>query len=107
MRGFDPPSEYMPDEKAHRRDIARKLSLAMQGGLNVVSTVTLTVSVATTVVIDARIGANTFLGLQPMTANAAAALATTYVSSQQKGQATLTHANNAQADRTFRLLMVG
>jgi hypothetical protein len=37
----------------------------------------------------------------PMTANAAAALATTYIV-PAKGQFVITHANNAQADKTFR-----
>lgn len=39
--------------------------------------------------------------LSPRTANAAAALATTYVSSVSQGSFVLTHANDAQIDKTF------
>lgn len=39
--------------------------------------------------------------LSPRTANAAAALATTFVSSVSQGGFVLTHANNGQTDRLF------
>jgi hypothetical protein len=39
--------------------------------------------------------------LSPRTANAAAAIPTTYVSAVEQGTFTLAHANNVQADKTF------
>ncbi len=64
-----------------------------------------------TVIEDARLtstGAGVF---DPMTANAAAELGagTLYVTSANRrdGRWTTTHAANGQADRTFRLIMVG
>jgi hypothetical protein len=97
----------MPDEKEHRRQIAQALANAMGGKLNAVNEITLVAGATTTTITDARIGANTFFGFQPMTANAAGALGSLYVSSQANGTATLTHANTATVDRTFRLLLIG
>ncbi len=78
-----------------------------QGKFNVAKTATLTASATTTTIKDSRISPVSALLLSPLTANAAAAVATTYVSAQGKGEATLTHANNAQTDRIFRLAIVG
>jgi hypothetical protein len=43
----------------------------------------------------------------PLTAHAATELATMYVSARTQGGFTLTHANNAQVDRTFAYLRLG
>ncbi len=66
-------------------------------------TVTLTASAGSTqVTLQAgQINENSVITLSPRTANAAAALGTTYVSDKANGSFTLTHANNAQTDRTF------
>jgi hypothetical protein len=45
--------------------------------------------------------------LMPKTANAAAALASTYVTATAPGTFTLTHANTASTDRTFGYVNVG
>jgi hypothetical protein len=47
--------------------------------------------------------------LSPQTANAAAALATTYVQAADitKQQFVITHANNAQTDKTFGWVVLG
>jgi hypothetical protein len=85
----------------------------LQGKINAVSTVTLTANVATTTMTDARISSRSFISFQPTTANAAAALATLYTSGQTGGTGTVTgsvvinHANNAQTDRTFNVLIIG
>lgn len=80
-----------------------------EGRSDAVGTVTLAASVTTTLVTAANIGAGARILLTPQTANAAAALATTYVvqSSAGRGKFTLTHANNAQTDRTFGWVAVG
>jgi hypothetical protein len=69
--------------------------------------VTLTANAASTAVNDARFQSAQTVVLSPMTANAAAALATTYVSARTAKQFTLTHANNAQVDKTFEYIFVG
>lgn len=97
----------LPNEKAHRRLIATSLNNQGQGKLNAVTSVTLTVSGTTTTLTDARIGANTFIGFSPMTAHAASAVTSLYVSAQKKGSATLTHASSANADQTFAVLLIG
>ena len=81
------------------RDAVRQLS---RGRSNAVGTVTLSINVTSTVVTAKRIlSAASAVMLAPTTANAAAALATTYWIAS-KDTFTITHANNAQADRTFR-----
>ena len=82
---------------------------AMAGNLNIVgsSPLTLTPSATTTVINDARIGGTSVILLQPMTANGAAALATTWVSTPGKTTVTINHANSAQTDRTFQYVIIG
>jgi hypothetical protein len=70
-------------------------------------TLTLTANAASTAIADARYQSGQTVVLVPMTANAAAALATTYVSARTTKQFTLTHANNAQVDKTFEYIFVG
>lgn len=77
------------------------------GKLNVTLSVTLAANATSTVISDPRIGFYSAILLMPLTSDAAAALGTTYVSAQQKGQATISHANNAEADRTFRAVILG
>lgn len=87
-------------------DFANRL---MIGNMNVTLDITLTANAATTTVTDARIGYTSHLNPQPLTAHAAAEIGngTMYVSSFNSGSAVLAHANNAQTDRTFRLLIIG
>ena len=106
-RGYTVPPAFMPNAVDHRRKLAEGIASAMAGKLNATSQVTLTPSAATTTVTDARIGSTTHISLSPLTADAAAAVTTTYVSAQINGQATLTHTSAASADRTFSMLMIG
>jgi len=71
------------------------------GASNSLGSVTLTPSTTTTVVSDRLAVSGSHVALCPLTANAAAALTTTYVSARGQGSFTLTHANAATADRTF------
>lgn len=68
---------------------------------------TLTASATTTVVQATNCGPASEIMLSPRTANAAAALATTYVSAVAPGQFTLTHASDSQTDRTYGYAIVG
>lgn len=106
--------EVAVDQKEHTRRIARAVNNMMQGKINAIGTVTLTAGSATTIYSDPRISSNSYLGFMPTTANAAAALAGLYVSATQSatstesaGTATLNHANNAQVDRSFKVLIIG
>ena len=71
------------------------------GASNSVSQVTLTPSSTTTVVSDPLAAPDSHIDLSPITANAAAALGTTYVSSRGPGAFALTHTSSAAVDRTF------
>lgn len=73
-----------------------------------VGQVTLTANAATTVLSNATLTPTKKLILTPTTANAAAALATTYWAiGTTAGSVTLNHANNAQSDRIFDYAIVG
>lgn len=107
--GFLPVPEMEQDEREHRRKLARKVNDLLQGRINCTLDVTLTANAASTTVTDARISASSFLFWMPRTANAAAEIGngTLYVSARTNGSATLAHANNAQTDRDFTLLIIG
>ena len=74
-------------------------------------TVTLTANVASTTVTDERLSYYSGFEFDPMTANAATekAAGTIYVTQANRlnGSCVITHANNAQTDRTFRMLVFG
>src|ERR1044072_7316279 len=70
-----------------------------EGASNSLSQVTLTPSATTTTVLDSLATADSHVALCPLTANAAAAIPTTYVSARSPGAFTLTHANAAAVDR--------
>lgn len=106
---FPPLPELTTNDPNHVRRITEMANRMNRGGINVTKDLTLTANAASTTLTDARISAQSFIGLQPITANAATALATTYVAAatQIKGSAVITHANNSQTDRTFRVLIIG
>lgn len=89
--------------------IIQTINQLILGNLNNTGTVTLTASAATTTVSNSRVSANSYIDFMPTSANAAAELAagTMYVSSRNKGEFTITHANNAQTDRSFAYIHVG
>lgn len=101
------PSGFIPDEKQHRRLIAQWMREAHQGHLANTGTVTLGTSTAATSVVDFRVGPNSFIGLMPTTANAASAIAATYISSRSAEGFTIAHASNATNDRTFVYCVLG
>lgn len=90
--------------------IAATVNNLLKGKMNAVTKITLTANSATTTFNDPRIGQDSILVFQPLTANAGAALyAAPYVlpSNQLSGVVTLNHTNNAQTDRTFNVLIIG
>lgn len=78
-----------------------------QGRSNALVQATLTANATTTTVTAPNCATGSAVLLSPTTANAAAALATTYVSTISNGAFVLTHANNAQIDRIFRVATLG
>lgn len=109
FRGLDtPPPDTLSDHTKYLRSIRDVVNNLLTGKMNVTIDVSLTPSSATTVIQDSRIGGNSHINIgSPLTANAAAAMPTTYVSSIGNKTATLTHTSNAQTDRTFRIAIIG
>lgn len=70
---------------------------------------TLTASVAQTTLSDYRIGGSSVILLSPKTANAATELGngTLVVGEPVSGAVNIAHANNAQTDRTFDIVIIG
>jgi hypothetical protein len=88
-----------------------KYALSLQqlaaGRSNATGSVTLAAGAASTVVSAPNCAPGSAVFLFPRTANAAAALATTFVSSVGKQTFTIAHANNAQTDRSFFWVALG
>ena len=85
------------------------LNNILTGKMNCTGEVTLTANAASTVVTDTRVGGPSVILLMPRTANAAAELGagTAYIATVGKQTFTITHANNAQNDRTYRYAVIG
>jgi|SRR5882724_1264396 len=73
------------------------------GRSNAVGSFTLAAGTTSTVVVATNCGSGSNITLRPKTANAAAALATTFITDANIGFGvfTVTHANTATLDRTF------
>jgi hypothetical protein len=99
--------EVSPPNTEWWKVLAQAVNGLINGKSNNVGTFTLTANAASTVVSDNLFESNQVVLWSPTTANAAAALATTYVSARAKGSFTLTHANDAQVDKTFLYVRVG
>ena len=91
--------------------VAMAVNEIRHGHLNTGGLFTLSASVASTTFIDDRISVDSTVVLVPTTANAAAELGagTLYMSETGRvnGSIVVTHANNAQTDRTFRVVIIG
>ena len=99
---------YAPS--SHEKDLskyARSLQQLAAGRSNGIGTLTLAVSATTTTVVDHNCASDSGVFLCPTTADAAAAMATTYLTTVKNGSFTFTHANNTQADRTFIYAIIG
>lgn len=107
MISFPQAPENAKAEEGSIRTLVRVINNIMRGKTNNRGEVTLTAGATTTVVSDINAGGESIVLLMPLTSNAAAALATTYITSQGKKTFTITHANNAQTDRNFRYTITG
>jgi hypothetical protein len=79
------------------------LRAILTGSTSAAGEVTLRASQATTVVEHFGVSSTSHITLTPLTANAAAdyGAGTFYISARGKNTFTITHANNANADKTF------
>ena len=78
-----------------------------QGRSNATGSFSLTAGTTTTTVTAQNCAVGSQVFLSPKTANAAAALATTYISSILNGSFVITHANAGTTDRTFGFVALG
>src|SRR3990167_7444370 len=118
---FPTLTDYTPDHNSLLRDIIRVVKGIMIGNMNIVRQITLTAGSATTDVALEKdvVSAKSYIGFMPTTANAATEFGagSLYVSTiNETGSAVgglaaysirITHVNNAQTDRTFRIIIVG
>lgn len=96
-----------PSENVIRR-IVQAINELIQGRGNASGEMTLTAGTTTTTVSRDTISGQGQVFLFPKTANAAAAVATTYATIASAGGAfTVTHANAASTDRTFAYVVLG
>lgn len=109
--GHPTPPLHYSDPIRGLEEIAIAVQRIMRGETNNAGSVTLTANVASTAVTDQRVGVNSVIVFAPRTANAAAEIGagTMYIDTADIGDGTftITHANNAQADRTFDYLIGG
>lgn len=98
----------LPPTGASEREVHQAIRDLIEGRSNGTGTVTLMPSTTSTVVSKPTINGNSRVFLEPMTANAAAARATTYTAIVAGGGSfVITHANAATSDRTFAYLVIG
>jgi hypothetical protein len=97
------PSETQPYR------LVNAIRQLLQGRSNAAGSVTLAAGAASTTVTAPNCASSAQVFLFPKTAHAAAELAagTCWVSAVAGGAFTLTHANNAQTDRTFSYVCLG
>jgi hypothetical protein len=99
----------LPPAGGTDRQVANRVNQLIEGRSNAIGEVTLAAGTTTTTVNRAIINANGAPFLVPQTANAAAEIGagTLYVSAVTAGSFTITHANNAQTDRTYFYIFLG
>lgn len=102
--------KILPPGGTPLRTAVEAINSLANGRSNAVRRVTLTPGATQTICLWDNINEDAEVFLIPRTANAAAALATTYATiSRVSGdlKVTITHANAASTDRTFGVLVVG
>jgi hypothetical protein len=100
-------SQKLTPSDENPRRIASALNRVIEGRTDNYGSVTLRAGETTTTVTDQNASENSTIVLSPRTANAAAALATTYVGSKLNKSFVLTHASNSQTDKTFDYAVIG
>lgn len=100
--------QLRPEER-DPRVIVDSLRQVIEGRMNTTGIITLAPGAALSVVEFPNCSRDCQVFLFPRTANAAAAVPTTYIGLTDivQGGFTVRHANNAQVDRTFSFLCIG
>lgn len=109
MRALKVSAPQLSPSETQLFAIVNAVRQLMQGRGNAAGSVTLAPAAASTVVTAPNCASGAQVFLFPRTAHAAAELAAggCYVSAVGSGSFTLTHANNAQTDRTFSYVCLG
>lgn len=111
MSGYDGVPEAMPDRSINDwcKRLAIKCNQLLRGRQNVTYNVTLAPNVGSTVVNlpPDTLSDTCYIGLMATTANAASANAYVSAVDVANNQFTITHVNNANADKSFRILIIG
>tara|TARA_A100000171_G_C2106968_1_gene132840 strand:+ start:498 stop:815 length:318 start_codon:yes stop_codon:yes gene_type:complete len=97
----------LPADGATPRQTAFAVNLLIDGKSNNTASFTLAASTTTTTVTDFRVGPDSVIVFTPMTANAAGAFSSMFVSARATESFTVTHASNSQTDKTFTYIVVG
>lgn len=95
---------YVPgSEETDLKKVILSLQQLAAGRSNAAGTLTLAANAATTTITNANCAVGSSPQLMPSSANASAEFknGTIYVSTVSNGSFVITHANNAQTDRTF------
>lgn len=106
--GFQGLAPTDPKSPGFSQKLVAIINRLLIGKTNNLIEVTLTANAATTTITDSRISSTTHLSWMPKTANAAA-ISLPYVadSGRLNGSVTVTHANDANADKTFSVALIG
>lgn len=102
--------KVLPPAGSTLREAVTAINELARGRSNAVDTVTLTAGATSTTYTGPNVNENGQVFLFPTTANAAAALATTYASISRiagVNTVTITHANAVSTDRTFAIAVLG
>lgn len=102
----------LPPNGSTPRDISRAVNAALTGKVNCFGSVTLVHGAASTTVTNQFVGTNSIILLMPQTAHAAAELqnGTIYIKPGDYVVGTsfkITHANDANTDKTFGYVILG
>lgn len=89
------------EEVQHRQLIADTVNKIMKGRANNTGSFTLSANTTTSIVTDPAFESSMVPQWTPTTSTAATAMANLRVTTRAKGSFTLTHANTADADKTF------
>lgn len=99
----------LPLDGGSPRDVAQVVNNILRGKINSVGSVTLAANAASTTINDSRVTANSMILFTPQTAHAAA-IALPYVlkaNITEGASYVITHANDANTDKTFVVCILG
>lgn len=107
--GIDPIADAIKTESPLWRLRVNASINRLITGANAIDELTLTANAGSTTYIHPLLTYYSHVSFMPMTANAAGALAGLYVpqATMKNGECVITHANNAQVDKTFRVKIDG